>query len=98
MALPRTKTAYGSSTLITPDPTANTGATLPNYTPESEVYVYTYQLNNTKRAETENGTPLKGAVFQLLYSDADYKNEVKLYQDGEFYYPIKNASNKRLLK
>ena len=62
-------------------------------TPESEVYVYTYQLNNTKRAETENGTPLPGAVFQL-YSDADCKNEVKLYQDGEFYYPIKNATGK----
>ena len=37
-------------------------------TPESEVYVYTYQLNNTKRAETENGTPLPGAGFRL-YSD-----------------------------
>ena len=65
----------------------------PNYTPESEVYVYTYQLNNTKRAETENGTPLPGAGFRL-YSDADYKNEVKLYQDGEFYYPIKDATDK----
>ena len=63
------------------------------YTPESEVYVYTYQLNNTKRAETENGTPLPGAGFRL-YSDADYKNEVKLYQDGEFYYPIKDATDK----
>lgn len=62
-------------------------------TPESEVYVYTYQLNNTKLAETENGTPLPGAGFRL-YSDADYKNEVKLYQDGEFYYPIKDATDK----
>ena len=62
-------------------------------TPKSEVYVYTYQLNNTKRAETENGTPLPGAGFRL-YSDADYKNEVKLYQDGEFYYPIKDATDK----
>ena len=69
----------------------------PNYTPESEVYVYTYQLNNTKRAETENGTPLPGAVFQL-YSDADCKNEVKLYQDGEFYYPIKNATGKEAVE
>ena len=65
----------------------------PNYTPESEVYVYTYQLNNTKRAESETGTPLPGAGFRL-YSDADYKNEVKLYQDGEFYYPIKDATDK----
>ena len=63
------------------------------YTPESEVYVYTYQLNNTKRAESETGTPLPGAGFRL-YSDADYKNEVKLYQDGEFYYPIKDATDK----
>ena len=55
--------------------------------------MYTYQLNNTKRAETENGTPLPGAGFRL-YSDADYKNEVKLYQDGEFYYPIKDATDK----
>ena len=69
----------------------------PNYTPESEVRVYTYQLNNTKRAETENGTPLPGAVFQL-YSDADCKNEVKLYQDGEFYYPIKNATGKEAVE
>lgn len=66
-------------------------------TPESEVYVYTYQLNNTKRAETENGTPLPGAVFQL-YSDADCKNEVKLYQDGEFYYPIKDATGKEAVE
>ena len=67
-------------------------------TPESTpVYVYTYQLNNTKRAETENGTPLPGAVFQL-YSDADCKNEVKLYQDGEFYYPIKNATGKEAVE
>ena len=66
----------------------------PNYTPESEVYVYTYQLNNTKLAENEHGAPLKDVGFRL-YSDADYKNEVELYQDGEFYYPIKNASNKQ---
>lgn len=66
-------------------------------TPKSEVYVFTYQLNNTKRAETENGTPLPGAGFRL-YSDADYKNEVKLYQDGEFYYPIKDATGKKAVE
>ena len=67
----------------------------PNYTPESEVYVYTYQLNNTKYHDTaEHGNELKDVGFRL-YSDADYKNEVELYQDGEFYYPIKNASNKQ---
>lgn len=65
----------------------------PNYTPESEVYVYTYQLNNTKLAENEHGAPLKDVGFRL-YSDADYKNEVELYQDGNFYYPIKNAIGK----
>lgn len=66
-------------------------------TPESEVYVYTYQLNNTKLAENEHGAPLKDVGFRL-YSDADYKNEVELYQDGEFYYPIKNASNKQAVE
>lgn len=63
-------------------------------TPESEVYVYTYQLNNTKyRDDAKEGNELAGAGFRL-YSDADYKNEVKLYQDGEFYYPIKDATDK----
>lgn len=70
----------------------------PNYTPESEVYVYTYQLNNTKYHDTaEKGNELKDVGFRL-YSDADYKNEVELYQDGEFYYPIKNASNKQAVE
>ena len=62
-------------------------------TPESKVCVYTYQLNNTKRAETENGTPLPGAGFKL-YSDKAYEHEVKLYKEGNFYYPIKNALDK----
>lgn len=63
-------------------------------TPESTpVYVYTYQLNNTKLAETENGTPLSGAVFQL-YSDKDCTQEVKLYKVGNIYYPIKDATDK----
>lgn len=64
-------------------------------TPESTpVYVYTYQLNNTKyRDDDIPGNELAGAGFRL-YSDADYKNEVKLYQDGEFYYPIKDATDK----
>ena len=70
----------------------------PNYTPESEVYVYTYQLNNTKYHDrAEKGNELKDVGFRL-YSDADYKNEVELYQDGEFYYPIKNASNKQAVE
>ena len=62
-------------------------------TPESKVCVYTYQLNNTKLAETENGTPLSGAVFQL-YSDKDCTQEVKLYKVGNIYYPIKDATDK----
>lgn len=62
-------------------------------TPESAVCVYTYQLNNTKLAETENGTPLPGAVFQL-YSDKDCTQEVKLYKVGNIYYPIKDATDK----
>ena len=62
-------------------------------TPESKVCVYTYQLNNTKLAETENGTPLSGAVFQL-YSDKDCTQEVELYKVGNIYYPIKDATDK----
>ena len=63
-------------------------------TPKSEVYVYTYQLNNTKRAEKEDGTPLPGAVFQL-YSDKDCTQEVKLYKVGNIYFPIKDATGKK---
>lgn len=70
----------------------------PNYTPESEVYVYTYQLNNTKYHDDDTqGNELEGAGFKL-YSDADCKNEVELYQDGEFYYPIKNATGKEAVE
>ena len=64
-------------------------------TPESEVYVYTYQLNNTKLAETENGTPLPGAGFRLYSGkDCTEEQEVKLYKKGNFYYPIKDATDK----
>lgn len=67
-------------------------------TPESAVCVYTYQLNNTKyHDKAEHGNELKDVGFRL-YSDADYENEVELYQDGEFYYPIKNASNKQAVE
>lgn len=66
-------------------------------TPKSEVYVYTYQLNNTKRAETENGTPLPGAGFKL-YSDKDCTQEVKLYQKDNFYFPIKDATDKKAVE
>lgn len=68
-------------------------------TPESTpVCVYTYQLNNTKyRDDDIPGNELEGAGFKL-YSDADCKNEVELYQDGEFYYPIKNATGKEAVE
>ncbi len=64
-------------------------------TPESKVCVYTYQLNNTKHQDSENGPVLEGAGFRL-YSDkaCNDKDEIKLYQDGKFYYPIKDATGK----
>ena len=69
-----------------------------DHTPESEVCVYTYQLNNTKYHDDDTqGNELEGAGFKL-YSDADCKNEVELYQDGEFYYPIKNATGKEAVE
>lgn len=66
-------------------------------TPKSEVYVYTYQLNNTKRQNTVDGPALAGAGFKL-YSDAECNNEVGLYQEGEFYYPIKDATGKKAVE
>ena len=69
-----------------------------DHTTTSEVCVYTYQLNNTKYHDDDTqGNELEGAGFKL-YSDADCKNEVELYQDGEFYYPIKNATGKEAVE
>lgn len=54
------------------------------YTPESEVYVYTYQLNNTKRAEKEDGTPLPGAGFRLYSNEACHdEDEIKLKMNDD---------------
>lgn len=65
-----------------------------DHTPESEVRVYTYQLNNTKyRDDDTPGNELAGAGFRL-YSDEACTQEVKLYKEGNFYYPIKNAIGK----
>ena len=65
-----------------------------DWTPTSEVCVYTYQLNNTKyRDEANSGNELEGAGFSL-YSDEACTQEVKLYKEGAFYYPIKNATGK----
>ena len=52
----------------------------PNYTPESEVYVYTYQLNNTKYHDNaENGNELAGAGFRLYSGkDCTKEQEIKL--------------------
>lgn len=53
-------------------------------TPKSEVYVYTYQLNNTKRAEKEDGTPLPGAGFRLYSNEACHdEDEIKLKMNND---------------
>lgn len=63
-------------------------------TPKSEVYVFTYQLNNTKYHDDDNpNNVLEGAGFRL-YSDKTCTQEVKLYKEGAFYYPIKDATDK----
>lgn len=64
-------------------------------TPESTpVYVYTYQLNNTKYHDDDTpGNELAGAGFRL-YSDKACTQEVKLYQKDDFYFPIKDATDK----
>lgn len=65
-------------------------------TPESKVCVYTYQLNNTKYHDDDTpGHELAGAGFRL-YSGKDCtpEQEVKLYKKDNFYYPIKDATDK----
>ena len=63
-------------------------------TPESKVRVYTYQLNNTKYHDDDTpGNELAGAGFSL-YSDEHCTQEVKLYKEGNFYFPIKDATGK----
>lgn len=65
-------------------------------TPESEVRVYTYQLNNTKyRDDDTTGNELAGAGFRLYSDEAcTPEQEVKLYKKDNFYYPIKDATDK----
>lgn len=67
-----------------------------DHTHESEVCVYTYQLNNTKYHDDDTpGNELAGAGFRL-YSGKDCtpEQEVKLYKKDNFYYPIKDAIDK----
>ena len=60
----------------------------PNYTPESEVYVYTYQLNNTKyHDKAEAGNELKGAGFRLYSAEtcnATEEIKLKMNEDGTY--------------
>ena len=66
-------------------------------TPESTpVCVYTYQLNNTKYHDDDTpGNELAGAGFRLYSDEAcTPEQEVKLYKKDNFYYPIKDATDK----
>ena len=66
-----------------PRPDGEDGGYTPNYTPESEVYVYTYQLNNTKyHDEVNENNKLEGAGFRL-YSDEACNNEIKLKKNND---------------
>ena len=69
-------------------------------TPESTpVYVYTYQLNNTKHQDTEKGRALEGACFRLYSDEAcTDQSEVQLYQKDGFYYPIKDVLGKEAVE
>ena len=69
-------------------------------TPESTpVYVYTYQLNNTKHQDTEKGPALEGACFRLYSDEAcTDQSEVQLYQKDGFSYPIKDVLGKEAVE
>lgn len=60
----------------------------PNYTPESEVYVYTYQLNNTKYHDDDTpGKELAGAGFRLYSNEvcnAEDEIKLKMNDDGTY--------------
>lgn len=67
-----------------------------DHTTTSEVCVYTYQLNNTKYHDDDtSGNELAGAGFRLYSDEAcTPEQEVKLYKKDNFYYPIKDATDK----
>ena len=69
-------------------------------TPESTpVYVYTYQLSNTKHQDTKDGLALEGACFRLYSDEAcTDQSEVQLYQKDGFYYPIKDVLGKEAVE
>lgn len=55
-----------------------------DHTPESEVRVYTYQLNNTKHQDSENGPVLEGAGFRLYSNEAcNAEDEIKLKMNDD---------------
>mgnify|MGYP004485115175 FL=1 len=56
-------------------------------TPDETVYVFTYQINNTKYHDSaEAGNELEDAGFKL-YTDAACTKEFALRKDGDFYIP-----------
>lgn len=67
-----------------------------DHTTTSEVCVYTYQLNNTKYHDDDTpSNELAGAGFRLYSDEAcTPEQEVKLYKKDNFYYPIKDATDK----
>ena len=67
-----------------------------DHTTTSEVCVYTYQLNNTKYHDDDTpGNELAGAGFRLYSDEAcTPEQEVTLYKKDNFYYPIKDATDK----
>ena len=71
-----------------------------DHTPESEVRVYTYQLNNTKYHDDDNpNNVLAGAGFRLYSDEAcTDQSEVQLYQKDGFYYPIKDVLGKEAVE
>lgn len=65
----------------------NAGGTGTGKTPEETVYVFTYQINNTKYHDSDAaGNELENAGFKL-YTDKDCTNEFALRKEGDFYIP-----------
>ncbi len=83
MALAENKNSVRLQYSNNPRPDGEYWGYTPNYPPESEVYVYTYQLNNTKyHDEVNENNKLEGAGFRL-YSDEACNNEIKLKKNND---------------